>query len=88
MHMAPDEQELLVGLQPRERIARGLDKSTRNRMLGNAFPVSWIKSTIRIWINTVDNDDKQTTACYPLPSPGAQDSPFYQAENTTLQPLQ
>ena len=30
----------------------------------------------------------QAAACYPLPSPGAQDSPFYQAETTTLQPLQ
>ena len=57
-------------------------------MLGNAFPVSLINSIIPIWINTVDNDDVQAATCYPLPSPGAQDSPFYQAKTTTLQPLQ
>eukprot|EP00963_Diacronema_lutheri_P000859 scaffold53_cov381-Pavlova_lutheri.AAC.1 len=54
--MAPEERELLVGLQPGDTAAPGLDKSTRNRMLGNAFPVSWINSIIRIWIDTIDND--------------------------------
>eukprot|EP00963_Diacronema_lutheri_P010956 scaffold1268_cov387-Pavlova_lutheri.AAC.4 len=86
--MAPKERELLVGLQPGDTAAPGLDKSTRNRTLGNAFPVSRINSIIRIWIDTIDNDAQQAAACYSLPSPGAQDSPFYQAENTTLQPLQ
>ena len=86
--MASEERELLVGLQLGDTAAPGLDKSTRNRMLGNAFPVTWINSIIRTWINTVDNDDVQAAACSPLPSPGAQDSPFYQAETTTLQPLQ
>eukprot|EP00963_Diacronema_lutheri_P010381 scaffold1042_cov345-Pavlova_lutheri.AAC.10 len=75
--MAPEERELLVGLQPGDTATPGLDKSTRNGMLGNAFP-----------IDTIDNDAQQTAACYSLPSPGALNSPFYQAENTTLHPLQ
>ena len=45
--MTPEERELLVGLQPGDIAAPGLDKSTRNRMLGNAFRVSWINSIIR-----------------------------------------
>ena len=45
--MVLEERELLVGLQPGDIAAPGLDKSTRNRMLGNAFRVSWINSIIR-----------------------------------------
>eukprot|EP00963_Diacronema_lutheri_P005969 scaffold499_cov335-Pavlova_lutheri.AAC.2 len=86
--VAPEERELLVGLLPGDTAAAGLDKSTRNRMLNNAFPVSRTNSIIRIWIDTIENNAQQAAACYSLPSPRALDSPFYQAENTTLHPLQ
>ena len=85
-HMTPEERELLVGLQPGDTAAPGVDKAARNRMLGNAFPVSWINTILRIWVETTDNTASQAAACYPLSSPGAQDSPFYQAMSNPKQP--
>lgn len=39
-----------------------------------------------MWIDTIDNDAQQTTACYSLDARGALDSPFYQAIDPPLQP--
>ena len=85
--MTPEERELLVGLEKGDTAGPGVDKAARNRMLGNAFPVSGINSILRTWIDNVDDSASHSPACYSQPLPGAQDSPFYQAVGTSMQPL-